>query len=439
MSKSTGWPIKSLIAPTWLLLAIGILCLALPALVWGNIYSSPSDGARMSKLPEATTSQGIYIDVLAQHSLLQDGDLVVGVQGIPMAAWVEAMGQPHSWQRRWASGETITYQVVRQGSTNEVPVLLGSQPAAAILAENWSVLLFALVFQVIAIFIIIKKPKEPAAQALFIWGMTTSHFYLWSSFTQIYDFVSGSGYWMYTLAASFLWVSNWPASLHLALTFPTPLPTVTRHPWLAWALYPLSYAIYLLYLVASRAAMPSTLEWIGQWNRGDTLIALLMFPAAVVVILWQFRMHRHGPERRKVQWVLLSGLFSGTLAVSLYLLPEFLGLPGLGVNIVGILLLPFPVAIAIAIWRYQLFDINLIIHRTLVYGALTATLAVVFFGTVALLQAFVVLDTFTGKAGLRPLQFCLRSPLEDCTGEAREDLAKRRRQCQVLKYVYRKR
>jgi hypothetical protein len=112
-----------------------------------------------------------------------------------------------------------------------------------------------------------------------------------------------------------------------------------------------------------------------------------MFPAAVVVILWQFRRHRSGPERRKVQWVLLSGLFSGTLAVSLYLLPEFLGLPSLGVNIVGILLLPFPIAIAIAIWRYQLFDINLIIHRTLVYGALTATLAAVFFGSVALLQA----------------------------------------------------
>ena len=29
------------------------------------------------------------------------------------------MGQPHSWQRRWAPGETITYQVVRQGSTSQ--------------------------------------------------------------------------------------------------------------------------------------------------------------------------------------------------------------------------------------------------------------------------------------------------------------------------------
>jgi hypothetical protein len=129
------------------------------------------------------------------------------------------------------------------------------------------------------------------------------------------------------------------------------------------------------------------MEWIGQWNRGDTLVAIVMFTAAVIVLLLQFRRHRSGPERRKIQWVVYSGIFCGTMAMALYLLPEFLGLPSFGVNVVGILLLPFPIAIAIAIWRYQLFDINLIIHRTLVYGALTATLAVVFFGTVALLQA----------------------------------------------------
>ena len=51
----------------------------------------------------------------------------------------------------------------------------------------------------------------------------------------------------------------------------------------------------------------------------------------------------------------------------------------------------FPTAVGIAIARYRLYDIDILINRTLVYGTLTATLIALYFGGIVVLQRLFVL------------------------------------------------
>jgi len=67
----------------------------------------------------------------------------------------------------------------------------------------------------------------------------------------------------------------------------------------------------------------------------------------------------------------------------------------------SVALLGLPVFTGIAIVRYRLYDIDLLINRTLVYGSLTLMLALVYFGGVTATQA--LFQTLTGQQKLPQL------------------------------------
>jgi hypothetical protein len=97
-----------------------------------------------------------------------------------------------------------------------------------------------------------------------------------------------------------------------------------------------------------------------------------------------------GEEREQIKWLAYAAPVVVIGAILTYVIPEAtvaqwvgqVGLALLAVGFVGI-----PIAIGIAILRYRLYDINLLINRTLVYGAMTAILAGVYFGGVTATQA----------------------------------------------------
>jgi hypothetical protein len=93
-----------------------------------------------------------------------------------------------------------------------------------------------------------------------------------------------------------------------------------------------------------------------------------------------------GAERQQFKWV-----FYG-LAVSLPLGAMGFVLPGVSTGQASpamtlVPLLVIPAAITVAVLRYRLYDIDIVINKTLVYGALTALLALVYLASVLVLQA----------------------------------------------------
>ena len=138
--------------------------------------------------------------------------------------------------------------------------------------------------------------------------------------------------------------------------------------------------------------------WAGDLVRIGTAVTdplalpALGFAAAALVV--RFR-RSHGVERQQLKWISFSLVFVGLglgLTASVPVADKATFFFGL-FSLAGV-----PLAIGAAVLRYRLYDIDVVINRTLVYGALTAILAGTYLGSVLLLQ--LVLNRFTQGSSL---------------------------------------
>jgi hypothetical protein len=129
------------------------------------------------------------------------------------------------------------------------------------------------------------------------------------------------------------------------------------------------------------------------------LLVILGTAAAAACPIVRLRRAR-GVKRQQLKLVLSAGGIAAvvaTLCMTTWLIWPH-GALQVRMAVVMLSVAVLPVAAGIAILRYRLYDIDVVINRTLVYGALTATLAGTYVGTVLLLQ--LALGGFTGDSGL---------------------------------------
>ena len=129
-------------------------------------------------------------------------------------------------------------------------------------------------------------------------------------------------------------------------------------------------------------------------------ILLVAFPASVLSLALRYR-QAQGVQQAQLRWL----AFAAAIFLTLFLIDlSNVHLPWLSeefmTTILDFMPVAFPFMVAVAILRYRLYDIDVIIRKTLIYTSLTILLALVYFGGVVVLQELLAPLTGQGNSPL---------------------------------------
>lgn len=370
-----------------LLLLFALLFIALDIAQLAYRFTLPTEGWAIDTNSNEAGDYNFYIieNIVGAPSPLQPGDALHVVGGVPAEKISNGKVLFSPPPEGWRAGSEVPVTVIRDGQelTFDIPIV--NWTFAAWLRANFTGLerliswLNTLIIFGVGLFTFLKRPGNLSARFLFLFGlaslaMLNSGFLpdglgvLFSGFAAF-----GKAVFSYVIFAYLFG----PALLGFALTFPRPKAIIHRRPWLLLIPFMIgSIAPVLLFIKPSLAAVGFP-------------ITLGMVLAAIAGLMHSALTMRDAISRAQLRWavggvVLGLGLFLlnyPSIAVTGFLRQTILLLANMGLPVMSL-------SLAVAILRYRLYDIDLVIRRTLVYSLLTILLALVYSGSVTVLQGF---------------------------------------------------
>jgi hypothetical protein len=239
--------------------------------------------------------------------------------------------------------------------------------------------LFGVAFPLVGAFIAWRLPRNPVGWILIGIGQTqvvavfAGHYVDYARARPSLPLIGGLA-----LIGEVAWAGALPLVSLLLLLFPHGrLPSRRWRPvvWLIGAGVVLFAAVVALawptrgeYVTGQELPSHPLVDVLGGLSFGIFLVTWL---AALVGLVIRFHRSRNA-ERQQMKWFTYA---AGVVLIE-FLATDLMGPAG---AVLTLFLVPvLPAAIAIAIFRYRLYDIDLVINRTLVYGALTVLLGTVY-------------------------------------------------------------
>jgi hypothetical protein len=324
---------------------------------------------------------------------------------------IEAPGGRQPWLRGFALGTALLSSVQLAGSTFlEFMGCTGFDAAEAALQ-----ILASLAFTIVGLLITFYRPENRVGWILVAGGFGLSVI----SFSDSYVSCHLSGQMRLPGAIYMAWLNHRLAALFLVIPlfmllpflFPNSRFLSNRWRWLCLGALALIGALTLVNLFApdmrvdngygGSFPLDSPMNWsvlpAAFHERLFSLQGLLVIAASLAGIAsLLLRLQRsRGIERQQMKW--FTYFLATAVTVQLLLFEVPLNIYGAQLEAVPwydwlyiatlfVVFLGLPLVIGLTIFRYRLYDIDIIIRRTLVYSLVTLTLALVYFGSVVLLQ-----------------------------------------------------
>jgi hypothetical protein len=260
-----------------------------------------------------------------------------------------------------------------------------------------------LAFPTVGLLVAARRPANPLGWLLLLFGFSLAaneFLRVYAAYALLYRPGSLPGGLAVAWGSSWIWAFIYPVLPFVFLLFPDGrLPSRGWRPF-AWVAG-LANGLFVLMVpfravgletfptIPNPVGIPALTQGVFELFALVTFVVIMLATTSLPV---RFR-RAQGEERQQLKWVAYGAV---VLGVAVLLAPLWSAAPLVSAVVATVAFTGFAAAIAVAILKYRLYDIDRIINRTLVYGSLTALLGGVYAGAV------LVLGQLFGGIGAEP-------------------------------------
>lgn len=258
-------------------------------------------------------------------------------------------------------------------------------PTSDLLRYFWLPYFIALVYFAIGFLVYLMRSQSPVGRTFTYFSVTAA-----IASALLFDLMTthtGSILWTFAIS------QQGGALISLALLFPTPIKPVQERPWLRFLPYLVSMAL-AVWGALTITDLQNPWNYIIAWRYSYIYISIGILFFLVMMVARQ-QMIKSAIHRQQTRIVLLGGLLAFLPLAFWFGAPIFGTFIRWNPDIFLPFLLSFPLSIGVAILRYRLWDIEVLINRAMVYGAVTIILGIVFIVSVLGLQQ--IFNLITGS------------------------------------------